>query len=151
MDDEGPICEECGNDLATEGYRYCTDCLEALTESGELDMNEATLPKTCKSHVEHRQTYAVMYAVEGVEREKPFSTSGQRYRVTRVRVKCEWVPETGWRLEELTLQGPVLKKDGSDGVNVGSEVFRAWWSRDPLEGWPEWVRELARTTLEEAP
>ena len=24
------ICDECGNDLATEGYRLCLDCLEAL-------------------------------------------------------------------------------------------------------------------------
>lgn len=23
-------CEECGNDEAAEGYRYCTECLEAL-------------------------------------------------------------------------------------------------------------------------
>jgi len=29
-----PICEECGNDLATEGYPYCSDCLEDL---GDLD------------------------------------------------------------------------------------------------------------------
>lgn len=24
------ICEECGNDLACEGYRFCSDCLEEL-------------------------------------------------------------------------------------------------------------------------
>lgn len=24
------ICEECGNDLATEGFIYCTECLEHL-------------------------------------------------------------------------------------------------------------------------
>jgi hypothetical protein len=23
-------CEECGNDLAVEGHRYCLDCLEVL-------------------------------------------------------------------------------------------------------------------------
>lgn len=22
------ICEECGNDLACDGYRYCSECLE---------------------------------------------------------------------------------------------------------------------------
>jgi hypothetical protein len=24
-------CAECGNDDVAEGYRFCTDCLEALT------------------------------------------------------------------------------------------------------------------------
>jgi len=24
------ICEECGDDLAAEGYRYCTECLETV-------------------------------------------------------------------------------------------------------------------------
>ena len=26
------ICEECGDDLAAEGYWYCTECLERLSE-----------------------------------------------------------------------------------------------------------------------
>jgi len=32
------VCEECGNDLACEGYRYCSDCLEAGVgaDEGEL-------------------------------------------------------------------------------------------------------------------
>jgi predicted amidophosphoribosyltransferase len=25
---EPPICEECGNDLAAEGYKVCSECLE---------------------------------------------------------------------------------------------------------------------------
>ena len=29
------VCEECGNDLVTEGYLYCSDCLVSReTESG---------------------------------------------------------------------------------------------------------------------
>lgn len=27
---EERICEECGNDLACEGYRLCSECLERL-------------------------------------------------------------------------------------------------------------------------
>lgn len=27
---EGRICVECGNDLATQGYKYCSDCLEEI-------------------------------------------------------------------------------------------------------------------------
>lgn len=30
------ICEECGNDDAAEGFRFCTDCMEMLTERGWL-------------------------------------------------------------------------------------------------------------------
>lgn len=26
---ESGICEECGNDEATEGYRLCSECLES--------------------------------------------------------------------------------------------------------------------------
>lgn len=28
---EGPICIECGNDLACEGYLLCSECLEQTT------------------------------------------------------------------------------------------------------------------------
>ena len=35
------ICQECGNDEACEGYKYCSDCLEEL---GHLaDENEETI------------------------------------------------------------------------------------------------------------
>lgn len=26
----GHICEECGNDLSVDGYRFCTGCLEGV-------------------------------------------------------------------------------------------------------------------------
>ena len=29
------ICEECGNDLVCEGYRYCSECLETIPELDE--------------------------------------------------------------------------------------------------------------------
>lgn len=29
---EGRICIECGNDLATQGYKKCSDCLEEFGE-----------------------------------------------------------------------------------------------------------------------
>ena len=32
---EEVVCEECGNDTAAEGQRYCTDCLEANPELAE--------------------------------------------------------------------------------------------------------------------
>lgn len=31
--DEELICEMCGDDLATEGYRLCLDCLESLDDN----------------------------------------------------------------------------------------------------------------------
>lgn len=34
--DAEQICEECGNDLACLGYRYCSDCLETLGKDGDL-------------------------------------------------------------------------------------------------------------------
>lgn len=32
---EGRICVECGNDLACQGYKYCSDCLETLFPDGK--------------------------------------------------------------------------------------------------------------------
>lgn len=29
------ICEECGDDLVCEGYRYCSDCLERLGHAAD--------------------------------------------------------------------------------------------------------------------
>lgn len=31
---QGRVCTECGNDLATKGYRMCTKCLEKAGHDG---------------------------------------------------------------------------------------------------------------------
>jgi hypothetical protein len=35
---EEVICEECGNDLACEGYIYCSECLELLGHEADLPL-----------------------------------------------------------------------------------------------------------------
>lgn len=41
------VCEECGDDIATEGYRYCTDCLMTLDRCDPARGRHSTPHKGC--------------------------------------------------------------------------------------------------------
>lgn len=42
MDDY--VCEECGDDLAADGLRYCTGCLDSVPELSDLPHEEVLRP-----------------------------------------------------------------------------------------------------------
>lgn len=38
MSTDEPICVECGNDLATQGWEVCWDCLEQLNPTSPAEL-----------------------------------------------------------------------------------------------------------------
>ena len=65
---------------------------------------------------------------DGEVRDQPYSRSSRKYRVDRVTV----VKRDG-NVSSVELHGPVLKKDGADGMNYARE--RLYGQKD----WPAWL------------
>lgn len=66
---------------------------------------------------------------DGEVRPQPHSSSGRMYRVARV----EAVKSDG-NFTKVTLGGPILKKDGSDSLNICEELMYQ------QSAWPNWLR-----------
>lgn len=79
------------------------------------------------------KTYTLVVE-DGEVREKPYSRTGQRYRVTCVEV----IKEDG-NVSSVKLFGPVLKKDGTDSMNDAREHMHRH------SEWPDWLRSAVRS------
>lgn len=66
---------------------------------------------------------------DGEVRPQPYTRSGRQYRVTHIEVT-----KTDGNVSSVALGGPVLKKDGTGGLNGATESL--YGQRD----WPEWLR-----------
>ena len=82
--------------------------------------------------IDSRTVKTYMVTIEdGEVRDQPYTRTGRRYRVERITV----VKRDG-NVYSVELHGPVLKKDGAEGLNGASEKF--YGRRD----WPEWLRGI---------
>lgn len=77
---------------------------------------------------------------ENAEVIKPDYKNGQ-FRPERMIIR--WANEgEGWRLNEVSVRGPMLKKDGSLSDAMSGERKFAGWGGKLRDDTPDWVRQI---------